>query len=614
MPQQSRGRVNAIQFGWLLAGACCWATATAATMTVNTLADELNSNGNCSLREALRAANTTILIDACPLGSTSVTDVVVLQSGARYTLTRVGEDDIGVFGDLDIADDVILLGNGATIDGNGAVTQDRVLSVQNGSIVAISNLTVTDGRASSGSGIRSFGTLTLTGVSVVGNVGLDDAGGILVSGNNSSATLVDTTISNNVGPNRGGGLMVFGSARVDLIDSELVGNEAGILGGGIYNEGTLNLLRTRVSANQAGASGGSVQTGGGIYNAGILSVSDSSITSNAADDSAGLINDGGTLTLIGSTISGNSAVSVGGLRNTNNAVANLVNSTISGNVASGSAGGLANSAGGSVQLSNVTIAFNTTDADANGSGDGGGLSNAATLTARNSVIANNLDGSPAGSNSPDCAGTLVSAGAVLLGNTTGCSTSGGSVLINSDSGLLALADNGGPTFTHAFAAGARVHEAGVAAGCRDHNNNPITHDQRGTARPQGARCDIGALEFDNSVPVVVSVTRLDGNPTQAASVRFLVTFSEAVSGVDAPNDFALVQSGVSNAAVTQVVSAGDHLTHTVTVSTGTGGGSLRMNVIDNNSIADFAGNGIVGGFTGGETYSIDRPLFASGFE
>ena len=54
------------------------------------------------------------------------------------------------------------------------------------------------------------------------------------------------------------------------------------------------------------------------------------------------------------------------------------------------------------------------ECDANGSGDGGGLSNAATLTARNSVIANNVDGSPAGSNSPDCAGTLVSAGELAV--------------------------------------------------------------------------------------------------------------------------------------------------------------------------------------------------------
>ncbi len=56
--------------------------------------------------------------------------------------------------------------------------------------------------------------------------------------------------------------------------------------------------------------------------------------------------------------------------------------------------------------------------------------------------------------------------------------------------------------------------------------------------------------------------------------------------------------------------------YTVTVSTGSGNGTLRLNVIDNNTIQDFALNGIVGGFTAGETYTIDRALalFANGFE
>ncbi len=214
---------------------------------------------------------------------------------------------------------------------------------------------------------------------------------------------------------------------------------------------------------------------------------DSTIASNSADDSAGLINDGGTLLIRGSTIRGNTATSVGGLRNTNNGTANLVNSTISGNSAIGSAGGLANGAGGIVELSNVTITFNTADADANGSGDGGGLSNAATLTARNTVIADNVDGSPGGANIPDCSGTLISEAVLLLGVNTGCTLSGGSVFINSDTGLLPLANNGGPTVTHAFAAGARVHELGNPSGCRDHAGNLIATDQRGTARAQPTR-------------------------------------------------------------------------------------------------------------------------------
>jgi hypothetical protein len=136
------------------------------------------------------------------------------------------------------------------------------------------------------------------------------------------------------------------------------------------------------------------------------------------------------------------------------------------------------------------------------------------------------------------------------------------------------------------------------------------------ARAQPTRCDVGAVELDDTIPTVISVTRLDPSPTSAASVRFAVTFSEAVSGVDAPSDFALVQSGISNAATTDIAATSNRAVYTVTVSTGTGNGTLRLNVIDNNSIQDFALNGISGGFSTGETYTIDRSLslFANGFE
>ena len=43
--------------------------AIAATITVNTSADELTNNGNCSLREALEAANNDTAVDGCAKGS-----------------------------------------------------------------------------------------------------------------------------------------------------------------------------------------------------------------------------------------------------------------------------------------------------------------------------------------------------------------------------------------------------------------------------------------------------------------------------------------------------------------------------------------------------------------
>ena len=73
----------------------------AAVVTVNTTDDELNSDGDCSLREAIIAANTDTAVDACPTGSGA--DTINLPAG-RYTLTVLGAgENAAATGDLDIA-------------------------------------------------------------------------------------------------------------------------------------------------------------------------------------------------------------------------------------------------------------------------------------------------------------------------------------------------------------------------------------------------------------------------------------------------------------------------------------------------------------------------------
>ena len=91
----------------------------ATTILVNTLADELNANGNCSLREAIRAANLDQAVDACAAGNGA--DTIVLQNAVTYTLTRAGADDTAINGDLDITDDVTIVGGNAIIDANGCL-------------------------------------------------------------------------------------------------------------------------------------------------------------------------------------------------------------------------------------------------------------------------------------------------------------------------------------------------------------------------------------------------------------------------------------------------------------------------------------------------------------
>lgn len=111
------------------------------------------------------------------------------------------------------------------------------------------------------------------------------------------------------------------------------------------------------------------------------------------------------------------------------------------------------------------------------------------------------------------------------------------------------------------------------------------------------------------VPAVVSINRLDPNPTfTSRSVRYMVSFSEDVTGVDA-SDFRLTKTGNTQAAAIGAVT-GSGTTYTVTVGTGSGQGSIRLDLIDNDSIKDVlnqplggtgAGNG---NFSAGQVYNI----------
>ncbi|EMI23391.1 polymorphic outer membrane protein, partial [Rhodopirellula europaea SH398] len=110
-------------------------------------------------------------------------------------------------------------------------------------------------------------------------------------------------------------------------------------------------------------------------------------------------------------------------------------------------------------------------------------------------------------------------------------------------------------------------------------------------------------------PEVLSIVRADANPTNANSVAFTVTFDEAVTGVDA-SDFIVDANGPTLASVEPV--SGSGAVYTVNVTTGSGDGSLSLDLIDDDSIVRVSGNGKSlkgnqdGSFTTGEIYTIDK--------
>jgi hypothetical protein len=146
--------------------------------------------------------------------------------------------------------------------------------------------------------------------------------------------------------------------------------------------------------------------------------------------------------------------------------------------------------------------------------------------------------------------------------------------------------------------------ASVPAGTTD---NAIPTDYEGLTR--AALGLPGAFSLA-SPPIVLSITRANPSPTTAASVDFTVTFSETMTGVD-ETDFTPSGVGVTGATVSAL--SGSGAVYTVTVTTGSGTGALRLNLVDDDSIIDsdsnpLGGSGASNGnFTLGQSYIV-RPL------
>jgi len=386
---------------------------------------------------------------------------------------------------------------------------------------------------------------------------------------------------------------------------------------GIQNAGTLTLTNSTVSSNTT------PDRGGGIQNTGTLTLTNSTVSGNTATNGGGgIFSLNGTLTLTDSTVSGNSVISTsnsGGGISAQGGTMTLTNCTVSGNSATNGGGGI-RTTGGTVTLTGVTVTDNHSDSDNSGAGTGGGIImlSGTLLRLRSTIVADNYRGSGTGTEDDIGGGSVDASSSYNLIGTGGAGgltngTNGNQVGV-ADPGLLPLANNGGPTQTHALSGASPAIDKGNAFGS--------TTDQRGVTRPTdlddahypdaagGDATDIGAfeLQFDPDRPSVVSVVRASADPTtENTVVDFNVTFSESVTGVDSP-DFAVNAPGGTGAAVTNV--AGSGTMYTVSVNTGTGASSVRLDVTDDDSIKD-ADNNPLGGagagngdFNTGESYTV----------
>ncbi|MGH2662900.1 MAG: choice-of-anchor Q domain-containing protein [Actinomycetota bacterium] len=240
----------------------------------------------------------------------------------------------------------------------------------------------------------------------------------------------------------------------------------------------------------------------------VLTASDLSIRGgNAVGMQAAAIgNGGGTVNLTGVLLVGNKADNGGGaILTEDTGSVNLTNVTISGNETGQSGGGLQIAGvGTTATLNNVSIVENVADSEGDGNGDGGGIwVVGATVNLVNTIVAANYDRSPGNAvNHPDCSGPVTSQGYNLIGETNGCTITGtatGNVL-NQNPQLEPLRDNGGSTETHALKQQSPAVDAGNPAAPGSSGTACAPTDQRGVARPQGPRCDIGGFELQQQPP------------------------------------------------------------------------------------------------------------------
>jgi RTX calcium-binding nonapeptide repeat (4 copies) len=250
--------------------------------------------------------------------------------------------------------------------------------------------------------------------------------------------------------------------------------------------GNLTLQQCTVSGGRLGGN----FLGGGLYNDGILTLIGSTISGNSVTYNGGGVFNYGSLTMVASTISGNNATGVcGGVFNEETATAAMINSTVSNNSAV-EGGGVCNDTTGTFNLTASTISGNAAR-DA-----GGGVNNHGGLTLDSMLISGNI--APLGREVYNSAGTIAANNFNLFGfngsaGITGFTPGPNDVVpgagVTLPEVVAALGDNGGATQTHALVAGSPALNA-VGVGCP-----PPVVDQRGITRPQGVRCDIGSFEL-----------------------------------------------------------------------------------------------------------------------
>jgi uncharacterized repeat protein (TIGR01451 family)/CSLREA domain-containing protein len=277
------------------------APARAATITVNTLTDEPLSdpdNGNCSIREAIQAANTDTAVDACTAGGGA--DIINFGVSGTIDLSASGDGELNITTNITIdgGTNITLTGNNATriirvnsagnlslqnitlTQGNGNGGSGGAILVDNGATLNVLNSNFNNNNANSNGGaISSSGTLDIENAVFQNNVAQQDGGAIYHSSNASMTIETAAFINNSAGANSGygdgsgGAIFHNGSSSAPssitaaYFLSNSVTNATSADGGGAIYHGTSGVLAITASAFFDNSASGDDARGGAVYNA-----------------------------------------------------------------------------------------------------------------------------------------------------------------------------------------------------------------------------------------------------------------------------------------------------------------------------------------------------------
>lgn len=358
--------------------------ASAATITVTTLDDERNADGDCSLREAVESANRNTVVDACTAGEAGDDEITFSAAllGGTLTFNRAA---------IEVTEDVSI--NGATAPGfeitiAGADTY-RLFTVTSDTL-SLSNLFLSGGRSVSG------------GAVYVGSEGALSADDVTFFRN--EATGADAT--------NGGAAIYNDGGWVSLTDCEFEQNNAtGAAGSGgavFNNAGTLMAMSTTFTDNSANRAGGAIEARGGTTTLVDTDFDRNDTGSAPGNGGAFHISGSGSASITNGTVTNNTATAEGGGFWNNTGTMTISGTVFTGNIAQGddadNGGGALYNNGGRMEVVGATI----TDNEATGiSGSGGGiLNNGGRLIVMSSTVSRNI-APRAGGGVEDASGTTV---------------------------------------------------------------------------------------------------------------------------------------------------------------------------------------------------------------